>query len=135
MKVDLRGYNIHSTNINFQVGANSCDQLQPNVKVVVTPDQDILGLISEEGECILSFLTHCNTDKNRYLRLITGVNKFFFLFIPLGIRQMEYQIAAPMALKLHLKVQPKYINCDSARKTYMGVKKRKSNTGKVREPH
>lgn len=77
MKVDLRGYNIHSTNINFQVGANSCDQLRPNVKVAVTPDQDILGLISEEGECILSFLTHCNTDKNRYLRLITGVNNFF----------------------------------------------------------
>ena len=38
---------------------------------------------------------------------------------------MEYQIAAPMALKLHLKVQPKYINCDLARKTYMGGKMKK----------
>ena len=39
---------------------------------------------------------------------------------------MEYQIAAPMALKLHLKVQPKYINCDLARKTDMGEKNEKA---------
>lgn len=33
---------------------------------------------------------------------------------------MEYQIAAPKVLKLHLKVQPMYINCDLEKKDIKG---------------
>jgi len=38
---------------------------------------------------------------------------------------MEYQIAAPTAVKLHLKVQPKYINCALAKNGKKKKKKKK----------
>jgi ribosomal protein L12E/L44/L45/RPP1/RPP2 len=43
---------------------------------------------------------------------------------------MEYQIAAPTAVKLHLKVQPKYINCALAKN---GKKKKKKKKEKKKE--
>lgn len=67
---------------------------------------------------------YTDTERNRYLGLVKGYNDFFF-FIPLGIHQMEYQIAAPTAVKLHLKVQPKYINCALAKNEREKRKKNK----------
>jgi hypothetical protein len=44
---------------------------------------------------------------------------------------MEYQIAAPMAVKLHLKVQPKYINCALAKNEWKKKKKKKKEENPI----